>query len=194
VSESPAKTTKPAPFDRIWLRDDLSALIDSLPIAEERRHFLRSRWLESLLWMESAAQRTRQRYYALRLITVVGAVIVPALVSINAVGKTNSVVTWVTFAISLVVAVSAAVDGFFRFGDRWRHYRSIVEEMKAEGWNLHELSGVYAKSGGTYETAFPVFVKRVDELLRRETQTYISEIATPPQGKDTGNSQAGQGM
>jgi Protein of unknown function (DUF4231) len=193
VSASPTKTKKPAPFDRVWLRNDLTALIDSLQIAEERRHFLRSRWLESLLWMESAARRTRQRYYALRLITVVGAVIVPALVSINAIGKTNSVITWVTFAISLAVGVSAAVDGFFRFGDRWRHYRCIVEEMKAEGWDLHELSGAYAKSGATHETAFSIFVRRVDELLRRETQTYISEIAAPPQGKDTGNSKTDKG-
>jgi len=188
VNETTAEKTKPAPFDQVWLRNDLTALIDSLSIAEKRKHFLRSRWLESLLWMESAAQRTRRRYYALRLVTVVGAVIVPALVSINAVGKTNSVVTWVTFAISLVVGVSAAVDGLSHFGDRWRHYRRIVEEMKMEGWDLHELSGAYAADGATQETAFPVFVKRVDDLLTRETQSYIAEIATPPQEKGTRDS------
>jgi hypothetical protein len=157
-------------------------------VSDEQRRFLRSRWLENLLWMETVAQRTRQRYYTLRLVTVIGAVIVPALVSINAVGKTNTVVTWITFAISLVVGVSAAVEGFFRFGDRWRHYRGAVEEMKAEGWALHELSGPYARKDATHESAFPTFVRRVEELLRRETRTYISEIATPPQEKDTGDS------
>ena len=91
--------------------------------------------------MEAAAQRTRTRYYALRLTTVVGAVIVPALVSINALGGAETAITWLTFAVSLVVAVSAAVEGFFRFGDRWRHYRSLVEELKSEGWDFHELSG-----------------------------------------------------
>ena len=83
VNETTGKATKPAPFDQVWLRNDLTALIDSLSIAEKRKHFLRSRWLETLLWMESAAQRTRRRYYTLRLMTVVGAVIVPALVSIG---------------------------------------------------------------------------------------------------------------
>ncbi len=188
MNETTAKPTKPAPFDQVWLRNDLTALIDSLSIAEKRKHFLRSRWLESLLWMESAAQRTRRRYYALRLFTVVGAVIVPALVSINAVGQPNSFVTWLTFAISLVVGVSAAVDSFFDFGGRWRHYRSIVEEMKTEGWDFHELSGAYAADDATHETAFPVFVKRVDALLTRETQSYIAEIATPPQEKSTSDS------
>src|SRR3954468_21241324 len=182
------KGLNPEPFSEVWLRDDLSELIDSLSITEKRKHFVRSRWLESLLWMESAAQRSRRRYYVLRLVTVVGAVTIPALVSINAVGKTNAVVTWVTFTISLIVGASAPVDGFFHFGDRWRHYRSIVEEMKTEGWDLHELSGAYAEDGGTHETDFPLFVKRIDTLLVRETQTYIAEIAAPPQEKGTSDS------
>src|SRR5262245_65146792 len=120
-------TPRPAatrgPFDQAWLRTDLAALVESFRLAPEQDHFLRSRWLENVLWMEAAAQRTRTRYYALRLITVVGAVIVPALVSINAVGGAEAAITWLTFAVSLVVAVSAAVEGFFRFGGRWRHYR-----------------------------------------------------------------------
>ena len=127
--------------------------------------------------MEAAAQRTRTRYYALRLTTVVGAVIVPALVSINAVGGSETAITWLTFAVSLVVAVTAAVEGFLRFGDRWRHYRSLVEELKSEGWDFYELSGAYAGTGSR-EAAFPIFVQRVNDVLKRETQTYIAEIAT----------------
>ena len=81
----------------------------SLRLSDDQRHFVASRWLESVLWMEAAAQRTRTRYYGLRLITIAGAVIVPALVSINAVGGTREAITWLTFAVSLVVALSAAV-------------------------------------------------------------------------------------
>ena len=102
--------------------------------------------------MEAAAQRTRTRYYGLRLITIAGAVIVPALVSINAVGGTREAITWITFAVSLVVALSAAVEGFVRFGDRWRHYRGLVEELKLEGWAFHELSGPYRVEGATHES------------------------------------------
>jgi len=175
-----ATRAKHGPFDQAWLRRDLDALAGSLLLGPEQDHFLRSRWLESVLWMEAAAQRTRTRYYALRLITVVGAVIVPALVSINAVGSAESAITWLTFAVSLVVAVSAAVEGFLRFGDRWRHYRSLVEELKSEGWNFYELSGPYKARGASHASAFPTFVERVNDVLRRETQAYIAEIATPP--------------
>ena len=176
-----APLPRQGPFNQAWLRADLDTLADSLNLPPEQDHFLRSRWLENVLWMESAAQRTRTRYYALRLTTVVGAVIVPALVSINVVGGTERAITWLTFAVSLVVAVSAAVDGFFRFGDRWRHYRSLVEELKSEGWDFYELSGPYRAQGASHETAFPAFVGRVNDVLRRETQTYIDEIASAPQ-------------
>jgi len=167
-------------FNLNWLRKDLGKLIDSLELGEEAKHFCRSRWLESVLWMESTAQWTRTVYYVLRMITVVGAVVVTALVSLNAVGKTATVVTWLTFSFSLLVAVSAATEGFFQFGPRWRHYRGLVEELKGQGWAFSELSTPYGAPGATHASAFPTFVARVQNLLRQETRTYIAEIATPP--------------
>jgi len=184
---APAPSVRQGPFNQAWLRNDLDALVDSLHLGPEQEHFLRSRWLEYVLWMESAAQRTRTRYYVLRVTTVVGAVIVPALVSLNAIGGSKTAVTWVTFSLSLVVAISAAVEGFFRFGERWRHYRSLVEELKSEGWNLLELSGPYRAGGATHASAFPKFVDRVNDLLRRETDTYIADIASPPQPPSSGD-------
>src|SRR3954454_23581233 len=179
-SQATASRSRQGPFDQAWLSTELQTLVESFHLSPEQTHFVRSRWLRSVLWMEAAAQRTRTRYYALRLTTVVGAVIVPALVSINAVGGAATAVTWLTFAVSLVVAVSAAVEGFFRFGERWRHYRSLVEEVKSEGWDFHELSGPAGAGGAPHATAFAVFVDRVTAVLRRETQAYIAEIASPP--------------
>jgi hypothetical protein len=69
--------TEGAPFDRGWLRKDLGGLVSSLEVGDEQRHFLSSRWLENVLWMEAAAQRTRTRYYALRLVTVVAEIASP---------------------------------------------------------------------------------------------------------------------
>ncbi len=172
------------PFDAQWLRQDLASIIDGLTLSEPEKHFLRSRWLESILWMEGAAQRTRQRYYALRSIIAVGAVIVPALVSLNVIGSAKSAILWVTFAISLVVGVSAALDGFFRLGERWRHYRLRVEELKAEGWDFYELAGRYAKAKDHHE-AFPAFAGNVQRILAQEVTEYIAEIAKAPAGDKT---------
>jgi hypothetical protein len=172
------------PFDPGWLREDLASVIDSLSLSEPEKHFLRSRWLEPLLWMEDAAQRTRKRYYVLRAMIAVGAVIVPALVSLNVIGAAKTAILWVTFAVSLVVGLSTALEGFFRLGERWRHYRRRVEELKAEGWDYYELAGAY-KDAADHHAAFPAFAARVQLILAKEVEEFIAEIARAPEGGQT---------
>ena len=70
ASQTTAAKTGRGPFDQAWLRADLESMVESFHLSPEQDHFLRSRWLENVLWMEAAAQRTRTRYYALRLTTV----------------------------------------------------------------------------------------------------------------------------
>lgn len=168
----------------MWLRGDFTRLIDSLSLSPSEEHFLRSRWLEYLIWMESAAQRTRSRYYTLRSIIAVGAVIVPALVSLNVVGAAKTAILWVTFAVSLVVGISAALDGFFHLGERWRHYRARVEALKAEGWDYFELAGQYADAHDHHE-AFPAFETNVQALLAQEVKEFIADIARAPESGQT---------
>jgi hypothetical protein len=178
------RRTRAKPFDPVWLRADFTRLIDSLSLSPSEEHFLRSRWLEYLIWMESAAQRTRFRYYTLRCIIAVGAVIVPALVSLNVVGAAKAAILWVTFAVSLVAGISTALDGFFHLGDRWRHYRVRVEELKAEGWDYFELAGQYADAHDHNE-AFPAFEANVQGLLAQEVKEFIAEIARAPESDQT---------
>jgi hypothetical protein len=177
VCDEDSAVTRARPFDEAWLEQDLEKLIESLALSEQQQHFMRSRWLENILWMEAAARRTRNRYYALRLIVVVGAVIVPALVGLNAIGAAKAAINWIVFGLSLVVGVCAAVEGFFRLGERWRHYRSSVETSKAEGWSYAERSGVYEPLGQDHEAAFALFVSRVQAILAHEVEEYVTEIA-----------------
>jgi hypothetical protein len=172
------------PFDPEWLRDDLAGIIDSLGLSDPEKHFLRSRWLEPLLWMEDAAQRTRKRYYVLRSTIAVGAVLVPALVSLNVIGAAKTAILWVTFAVSLVVGISAALEGFFHLGERWRHYRRRVEELKAEGWDYYELAGSY-KDAADHHAAFPAFAAKVQLILAQEVEEFIAEIARAPEAGQT---------
>ena len=44
-----------------------------------------------------------------------------------------------------MVAITASVEGFFHFGDRWRHYRVNAELLKSEGWQYLTGSGGYRK-------------------------------------------------
>ena len=79
------------------------------------------------------------------------------------------------FCLSLLVAIGAAVEGFFRYGERWRHYRSIVERLKIEGWQFFQLSGQYRRHGA-YAAAYPTFAARIEEIIQSDVQQYITEI------------------
>ena len=166
------------------LEQDLAALIESIDVPDVQRQFLRARWLDQVVWMESAANRARRHYYALRLVTVLGAVLVPALVSLNLAGDADVAVDWLAFSVSLVVAASAAVDGFFHFGTKWRHYRAGVELLKSEGWSFAQLSGPYRRPKATHASAFPSFVARIETAIGQEVEEFVSRVAREPGESD----------
>ncbi|MHC5730847.1 MAG: DUF4231 domain-containing protein, partial [Nostoc sp.] len=66
-----------------FLKEDFNKLFAGMKLGDVQRHFLRSRWLDQVLWMEAKANFSRDRHYLLRITTIVGGVILPALVSLN---------------------------------------------------------------------------------------------------------------
>jgi hypothetical protein len=66
-----------------WLKEEMGSLIDSLDLPDMSRKFLRSRWLDQVLWMEKKSASAQKWYYLLRLIAIIGGVTIPALVSLN---------------------------------------------------------------------------------------------------------------
>ena len=164
-----------------WLKREIGAVIDQIELSELQKRCLRARWLDAVTWMESKANHAQRTYYALRLLIIIGGLIVPALVSLN-LGDVRAaeLVRWATFGLSLLVAISAAIEGFFRYGERWRHYRSIVERLKIEGWQFFQLSGPYAQHG-SHATAYTAFAARVEEIIQSDLQQYITEVVREKQ-------------
>lgn len=164
------------------LRTTFERLIDDADLDARQRDFLELRWLDQVTWMEAKAVKAQRFYYGLRLTTIVGAVVVPALVALNTLdgwpGDAAQIGTWI---VSLVVAVSAAVEGFFQFGNRWRIYRLTTERLKTEGWLYLELTGPYAAVDGSHKDAYRTFVSRVEELVQKDVEAYITEVATEKQ-------------
>lgn len=160
--------------DHEHLRAEMDHLISAIELPELNKQFLRARWLELVIWMDGKAQESVWWYRRLRLATIIGGVIVPALVSLNVGDDVAPLVKTLTFLVSLVVALSAAVEEFFRYGERWRHYRRMTESLKSEGWQFLQLSGGYANQ--THVQAYPAFAARVEELSREEVESYITQV------------------
>jgi hypothetical protein len=165
-----------APSYHEWMKQDLGSLIDALDLSDLHKHFLRSRWLDALLWTDGRAKLAQIWYYVLRLTAIIGGVIVPALVSVKMNNATApELIEWLTFVLSLLVALSVAVDGFFQFGERWRHYRRVSELIKIEGWQFLQLSGPYSKSA-THTAAYSLFAERIEGNIQSEVDEYITKV------------------
>ena len=85
--------------------------------------------------------------------------------------------------LGLLVAVSGALEEFFRYGERWRHYRQTVEWLKIEGWRFFQLSDPYRKFT-THAEAYSDFAGRVEDVIRRDVNVYVSEIVRTKEEKE----------
>lgn len=164
---------------REYLKQEFSQLFDNLDLQDRQRHYLKSRWLDQVLWMEGRAGKARDMHYRLRLTTIIGGVLVPALVSLNFTGSDNQylkqTVSVSTFVLSQIVAVCAATEQFFGHGERWRHYRRSVETLKTQGWQFFELTGPY-QSFPTHEQAFSTFASQTEQILQHDVEVYATQV------------------
>jgi len=180
------------------LKQDLGGLIAATELPEMSKHFLRSRWLDQLLWAEGRANSARGRYFLVRVIAIIGGVIVPALVSINAqppaapaTAWLAPTVGWLTFTVSLAVAICMALEGFFRWGERWTHYRRLSELLKSEGWLFFQLAGPYQEAG-SHAKAYPEFARRVEALVAADVDAFITQVAQKSKSQGEGEAAGGK--
>lgn len=158
------------------MKAELIQVIDELEIADLQKKFLKSRWLDQLLWMEGVSKKNQQFYYVFRLACIIGGVMIPALVSLKIAGGMGGFVQFVAVVLSLIVAVSAAIEEFFHFGERWRHFRRTAELLKGEGWSFFQLTGNYRKYV-THADAYPVFAGRIEEAFQNELEIFITKVS-----------------
>jgi Protein of unknown function (DUF4231) len=180
----------PAPLDYSdYLKAEFGRTIDRLTLSELQKDFLRSRWLDQILWMEGRASESRNLYYRLRLTTILGGVLVPILISLNSgegmPKEVSTALRYTTIGLGAIVAASSAVEEFFHCGERWRHYRRSAESLKAQGWQFFQLTGSYAtyNKTGSHQDAFVLFSSQVEEIIQRDVETYSTQVAQEKQEK-----------
>lgn len=168
------------PYTRKF-EQEFTNLINSLDLSDVQKQYLSSRWLEQVIWMESRANASQSRYYALRLVAIVGGVLVPALLGMRGIEALH----WLAVGVSLVVAICVAVEEFFHYGERWRYYRRTVELLKGEGWRFFQLSGYY-REFKSHGEALPTFAAQVEDIIQRDVEAYMTQVM-----KEKGEQSAG---
>jgi Protein of unknown function (DUF4231) len=180
---SAASTPRPSSTAR------LRAMLDSIEVSDFQRGLLLERWLDQLTWMSGQSRKARRRFLVFRIPVVVGSVFIPALVTILLSAKSDpgATISWLggfpvdgirflSFAVSLTVALGAGIEEVFHFGDRWRHYRRTTELLKTLGWQYLMLSGSFRRYS-SHATAFTAFTERVEDTLNEDVEGYMGSIA-----------------
>ena len=96
-----------------------------------------------------------------------------------------------TFAVSFVVAIAVAVEGFFHYGERWRHYRRTAELLKSQGWQFYELAGAYA-TYRSHKAAFRPFAGAVESLIAEDVNVYVNKVMREQQHEGEQEAEAKQ--
>lgn len=181
-SSQSASTPQPALSYNEQLKQDFNELIDSLDLENRQKYYLKTRWLDQVLWIENRASEARDWYYRFKVTAIIGSVLVPVLVSLNPGATKEQTTIWryLTAGISAVVAGSTAIEQFFNYGERWRNYRRSAEELKSQGWKFFELGGPY--KAGTHAQMFGIFHETVEEIIQRDVAIYSSQVVQESEG------------
>lgn len=168
----------------------MASMLESLELSPFRKELLRQRWLDQVAWAGTQARRMRRRYYATRIPVVIGGVAIPGLVTLSlTAAETGDLPGFraVTFAISLGVAGLTALEGFFQYGDRWRHYRRTAERLKSVGWQYLMLNGPFRQME-SHEAGFVSFTEKVEQILNEDVEGYLDQIlgSQGPDGSNAG--------
>jgi len=168
------------------LREEMTPIIESkeLGLSNLQKSYLRSRWLEQMLRINSKYRRAMRGYYGLRLATVMGCLFILLLVSLNVVAQEGNWGRGLALFFSLVVAASVVVEHLFNVGESYRRYERVAERLKAEGWRFLQLSGSY-QSYKSHSEAFAVFANQVEALNQMDVEVYNFDVveerhAAPP--------------
>jgi hypothetical protein len=169
---------------RQYLRQHLSDLIDETDLPTLKKDFMKARWLDQVLWLEGRATKERDRHYSLRLLTIIGGVIVPAMVGFKSTNpKIEEIVGWTAFGLSQAVAVSAAIEEFFAHGEKYKQFRNTAENMKIEGWQFLQMAGPYSQFE-SHDDAYATFAYHVEQLIQKDVQGFVAQFEEKGQSKE----------
>lgn len=161
---------------RQYLKQTFGGLIDRLDLSDLRKDFLKNRWLDQVMWLEGRATKERNRHHVLRLGTIIGGVIIPALIGFGkGSDQWKEMVSWSAFGLSQAVAICAAVEEFFAPGEKYRNYRNTAEGLKIEGWEFFQLTGAY-RQFKTHTDGYTTFAERVEQYIKQDVQGFISNL------------------
>lgn len=161
--------------------------VDKEELSDLNRGLLKNRFLPMMNTMEVEAKRVNTAFTTFQIITTLGSIVVPALLSIEDVAlQYNSTSTelefqnhnlfWVTWGISMAVTISNGFNQLLGLERKFILRNISVSQIQKEGWSFLEKSGdIY----GLYkdkklDEIIHIFWKRVEKLRYEQIVTDLT--------------------
>lgn len=161
--------------------------IDDNELSPLNKMILRKRFIPILKTMELEMKRVSTGFTLFQIITTLGSIVVPALLSIEdrslVFNSTNNDIElqthnlyWTTWAISIAVTVSNAFNQLLGLEKKYIIRNIHLSQMKKEGWSFLEKSGnIYGKNPAkTRNDLIGIFWKRVETLRHNQIKNDLS--------------------
>jgi hypothetical protein len=156
-------------------------------LSELNKMLLRKRFIPILKTMELEMKRVSTGFTLFQIVTTLGSIVVPALLSIEdrnfSFNSTNLDLErqshnlyWTTWAISIAVTISNAFNQLLGLEKKYIIRNIHLSQMKKEGWSFLEKSGnVYGKDPSkTRNELIYIFWKRVETLRHNQIKNDLS--------------------
>ncbi|MCC6614766.1 MAG: DUF4231 domain-containing protein [Anaerolineae bacterium] len=131
-------------------------------MAEERQKYYMDQAREQQEYHSAKAKRYKQSHQMLQVIIVVGALVVPVLLTVEGIPKI------VPTLVSILVAIATGLENVFKNGENWLSFRRTSEILKREQRMYLARAAEYAAA-----SPFDVFVQRVEAALSEQNQTFV---------------------
>ncbi|MCG8366015.1 MAG: DUF4231 domain-containing protein [Pseudanabaenales cyanobacterium] len=161
---------------RSYLRDSFSQNIDSLDISDQRKQFLKDRWLDQLLYQEGKAGKEQTRFVRSMVFRTVGGAIATMLMGVGNVSNSRLIKTfgWTAFVLNGSVNIVGGVSDFMKFGEKHVKARVSAERLKSSGWQYFQLCGVY-KQFVNHSDAYKTFARETELLIQQDLEGFIAQ-------------------
>lgn len=161
--------------------------IEEDELSKLNKMLLRKRFIPILKTMELEMKRVSAGFTMFQIVTTLGSIVVPALLSIedrnlifNATVQQGEFQThnlyWTTWAISIAVTISNAFNQLLGLEKKYIIRNIHLSQMKKEGWSFLEKSGsIYGKYPfKTRDQLIGIFWKRVETLRHNQIKNDLS--------------------
>jgi hypothetical protein len=137
--------------------------MDGMIQGSKEEQYLQGRWQSQKDYYSKQTKIYKLWHQIFLLISTIGALFVPVLLSFSQVPKLLPVI------ISLMVSSALALDNAFHFGDNWRSFRETIEALKRERVFFDMGIEPYADP----QTAFQLFVQKNETIMGKEGEGYF---------------------